>query len=204
LFLKANSQSPQQTPNSHPSSPEFNPTAMTKSFTIGAPETVREIIQDDKYLQLFAHHLMEDLSTECLLSMIEFTQFKAHLVDKLNVDDVRVREVWFEFAPGAPLSDIVHHIGENEEHCIKSFKLKARELWKKYIVVNSCFEINIRSKMRKKFTALMSNKEQWANDKEINAVELAMVFDDVIMEMKVLMEYSRMRFNSAKSMSISQ
>merc|ERR1711902_322967 len=43
-----------------------------------------DILKDDDTLNLFMHHLIDEFSMECLLSLIEFIQFKTYSIKELK------------------------------------------------------------------------------------------------------------------------
>ena len=155
------------------------------------PAAMEDILADASFLNQIAKHLVSELSTECLLSLIEFQQFKSHLIECLKIDDLSTKEIWFKLAESVPLSDIVHH---EEQTDLKSFRRRARDLYEKYVMVDSDFEINIPDKMRRQLHSLMGNESKWMDKSDISPVNLANVFDGVMMEMKKLLKYSRLRF----------
>ena len=171
---------------------------VVKAYTIGAPESVRNIIMEEEYLDLFAQHLVEELSTECLLSLIELQQFKKYLCEQLGIQNDAVEETWFDFATNVPQSDIVYHEKKTD---LKSFKRRALALYWKYIEEGSDFEVNIDSKMRRALAAVMGNEHEWMEVNGMNAEELSQIFDEVMQEMRLLLKYSRRRFKSDKRIS---
>ena len=107
------------------------------------------------------------------------------------MEDSAAKDRWFEFAASVPRSDIVY---TEEETDIASFRKRAHALYLKYVMVGSEFEVNIPSKMRKELKALMGDEAQWINEDEMTPLDLAIVFDGVMNEMKKLLKYSRVRF----------
>ncbi len=86
-----------------------------------------------------------------------------------------------------------------KENVIKEYKIKACELFEKYIFSNdnTCpYEININYDMRKKLINLMGgNKEKWVNNEISGGFEqLYTLFDPCILEMYDLMSHSFQRF----------
>lgn len=173
--------------------------ALSKSYTIGAPDNVTDILMDNHYLTLFGQHLVEELSTECLLALIEMQQFKGHLVEHCDAytQDDDVEKTWYVLASGVPLSDIVYH---EEGKDLKSYRRRARELYQKYIMVGSEFEVNIPAKMRRELRGICGD-HNWIDNEEMTAAQVAMVFDGVMQEMRKLLKYSRLRFKSDRKKS---
>ena len=58
----------------------------TNTFTGSGKSILREILYDNDTFNLFMAHLINEFSMECLLSVIEFAQFKTHAMDMLNID----------------------------------------------------------------------------------------------------------------------
>ena len=170
------------------------------------PDDVRAILKDESFLNRFADHLITEYSTECLLSLIEFQQFKQRVIDKLKVKETSGKDVWVEFSGTIPQSDIVNG---QQKTCTTTavvpvdtvvrvdtppestvWMQKACALYEKYVKVGSEFEINIPSKMRLALQESMSDEERY----NMSAVELAMVFDGAMVEMLRLLQYSVVRF----------
>ena len=68
------------------------------------------------------------------------------------------------------------------------------------ILVGSEFEVNVPAKLRSELTELIGDTNQWNNESSMTAEELATVYDDVMLEMLTLLQYSGLRFvEKAKS-----
>ena len=165
------------------------------------PDTIEEMLKDDSFLNQFAKHLTDELSIECLLSVIEMQQFKEHLIDSIKLEDASVKQTWFRFAPTVPKSDIVHRNEKNKTSCdLTSFRRKAFALYKKYVAEGSEFEVNVPAKLRLELYELIGDENKWINESTMTAAEVAKLFDDVMMEMLTLLQYSSLRFTEkAKS-----
>ena len=165
------------------------------------PDTIEEMLKDDSFLNQFARHLTDELSIECLLSVIEMQQFKEHLIDSMKLEDASVKQTWFRFAPTVPKSDIVHRNEKNKTSCdLTSFRRKAFALYKKYVAEGSEFEVNVPAKLRLELFELIGDENKWINESTMTAAEVAKLFDDVMMEMLTLLQYSSLRFTEkAKS-----
>ena len=120
------------------------------------------------------------------------------MIDTLKVEDEKAKETWVELPKSIPPSAIVQTNGKRDSpHDLSSFKLKARLLFNKYVMEGSDFEVNIDSKMRQRLSQLIGDGihgNQWIYDNNMEAAELAMVFDGVIEQMLLLLSYSASRF----------
>ena len=75
------------------------------------------------------------------------------------------------------------------------YRIKAYELYDKYIKIGSEFEINIGYAERHKFTNLMGNYYEWISpENEINETSLIILFDQAMIEMKKMLNNSKRRF----------
>ena len=115
------------------------------SFTA---KSLQSILSDKGSIDAFSQHLIEEFSIECLLSLIEFIQFRQHVMSTFNVDDAQrtpnpeQTEVTYmyededrnlfmiKFAPNVPLSDIVYSDLGND---MLAFKAKAYKLYQKFL-----------------------------------------------------------------------
>ena len=79
----------------------------------GVHLSVREILADNHLIQSFMDHLIHEFSAENLLALIEFQQFRIHLMDKYGSkvfvpDTTDGDDVVLELAETVPKSDIVY------------------------------------------------------------------------------------------------
>eukprot|EP01084_Bolivina_argentea_P072479 131602_1 len=160
-------------------------------------KTLREILKDNDVIDAFMQHLIEELSMECLLALIELHQFKLHCVDVFNIDCTvgKHLHVSIELADTIPKSDIVFN-GNDHENDLLSFKCKAYKLYMKYIICETQFEINIRHDARNKYDTLMVDYDKWINNNDVDQLFLFSIFDEVIKDMMLLLGFSRTRFVS--------
>mmetsp|Transcript_27598 Transcript_27598/g.43699 ORF Transcript_27598/g.43699 Transcript_27598/m.43699 type:complete len:289 (+) Transcript_27598:1-867(+) len=128
--------------------------------------TLQMILENDEYLLPYMLHLSHEFSIECILSLIEFIQFKqcaqSEILERadsnasetddgeeeVDDDDIvidRMNSNFFDMlniklAPSIPPSSIVH---SNE-----TLPMKARLLFQKYVAIGAQYEINIQSRIR--------------------------------------------------------
>merc|ERR1711879_774564 len=160
-------------------------------------KSYQNMLADDQMLDLLAKHLAKEFCVECLLSLIEMTQFANRVKEELNVED-HVHVLNIELAPNAPRSDIVY---KETAPDMDTFKRMAHELYSKYVVEGSEFEINISSRMRKELVDKMDDYEDWiSKENPITAKELAMVFDEAVIDNLNLLRQSGGRFWNKLSM----
>ena len=166
---------------------------------------LQNIFSDHSCIELFALHLNQEFSLECILAFIEMIQFKQYFnkiyfgnkQDFVFVDDTKIK---FDFGNEFELkSSIVYEtvnidLNQNETEIIKHFKLIAYFLYEKYLIENSELEINISGIYRSQFDKLMGNKYNWMYNVQISGNDLLNIFDQTCAEMFMLMEYSFERF----------
>lgn len=139
-------------------------------------------------------------SMECLLSFIEIKQYQNYLIenDTNNIlTEEQINNVKLEneigFASNIPMSEIVERSFESKDaDQMFSFKMKAYKLYKKYIEVDSEFEINISSSERTKF-AFIANLSSFLK-MNININDLLILFQESKKQMRLLLMYSLTRF----------
>ena len=158
---------------------------------------MRDVLTDDEAFDLFVRHCGNEHCLECVLSVIEFIQFKQKIYHKIKEDEVykddkHVQNMeWLNILPDTcPQSDIVY--GND------NFKLSARNLYVKYIRNESEWEINISATSRKKYILLMENGDKWLNelDEYDDLLKLYELFDLCIIEMIFLMKSAFSRFKN--------
>eukprot|EP01083_Nonionella_stella_P078727 215601_1 len=179
---------------------------------------LEEIFRDENRLNLFMQHLISEFSMECLLSVIEFQQYKYAAIKALNsmkmsdldtalvacalisepleledIDGPPPQDYDTVFLQShVPLSDIVFKHFEMYHDTTIEFKIKAFKLYKKYIEPRSRFEINICSKTRQKLTEHMQYYDEWVNaNGSITDRELINIFDRANSEMLLFLNYSK-------------
>ena len=145
------------------------------------------VLGDDRLIDSFSNHLMREFSVECLLSFIEFEQFRARAMNELTIE-LPIAEPTV-FSSIVPSSDIVSGIGKETP----SLKECAYRLYIKYLAVGSEFEINISWSLRQKLNVLLSDYDKWMG-MDISSDDLCGIFDAAIGEMVGLLRSSIQRF----------
>ena len=149
----------------------------------------------------------------CFMEMVQFIQFatksetkpkivKASSTVDIVYDDDNVQSVpdevtiefdqrWKQltFKKYIPIPKVVH----STDGCLKQI---AFDLFSKYIVSGSEYEINISYKLRTQFMALMDDYSVWMNNDEMERKKILKMFDNVASEMYALLMYSFVRFKS--------
>lgn len=172
-------------------------------------------------MEAFMEHLSKELSMECLLSLIEFLQFREKAQDPQYHNTLKKSKLrtsidqefgdW-KMAEHVPKSTIVH-----TQKCDKSMALK---LFEKYIVEGADHEINISHRLRislnhifqadtgflrtitsigRKFDENQSSKDEQG---PLGRKGLPFVFDACISEMLLLLNYSFVRWKTRGSSDI--
>eukprot|EP01084_Bolivina_argentea_P069000 125587_1 len=153
---------------------------------------LNKALKSEKIFDRFMQHLIKEFSSEIILSMIEFSQFKNKLYDfAVSVNyfefdennepidgEWKIKYDFFGNLKTIPKSSIVYdELNENEiglyaniEHVIHKgeieFLIRARKLYEKY-VQNGCeFELNLSFQQRNILTTNMKEFAKW--NEEIN------------------------------------
>ena len=137
---------------------------------------------------------------ECLLSFIEMSQYQNYLIEndtenRLTEDEINMvkSENQIGFATNIPISEIIQwEFNSKDSDQMFAFKMKAYKLYKKYIEVDSEFEINISSSERAKF-AYIANLSSFLK-LNTNIKDLLLLFEESKKQMKLLLMYSLTRF----------
>ena len=164
------------------------------------------VLNDDCLFDSFATHVTLEFCAECLLSLIEFEQFKARAIDELHVE---TSERPITFASSVPRSEITHGIqswgtnsslrcfavdtSEENDNGKRNLKACAYQLYNKYVSSGSEFEINISGQMRAKYEALLADYSKWM-DTNISPKHLCGLFEEASSEMTSLLRSSCQRF----------
>ena len=115
--------------------------------------------------------------------MIEFIQFKAKLYDAITEENSYEcnhtfgneiedeRDKYLILPSNCPQSIIVYPNDEDIAEDLRNqyHKIIARNLYLKYIKVDSKFEINLAYSDRKKYFRLMENSQQWLRNTEYSS-----------------------------------
>eukprot|EP01084_Bolivina_argentea_P258959 436779_1 len=158
--------------------------------------TLQHILSKIEYICSFMEHLSREFSNECLLSMIEFIQYRNTIKSadhdnhtKNALIDARLNEELREIKLplDIPKSSIVFDNELND-------KAKAELLYNKYIKIGCEYEINISSKNRNALAEIFENSQY---DKDNNkAFSDPFIFDRTCEDMVRLLSYSFSRFQS--------
>eukprot|EP01084_Bolivina_argentea_P038140 70541_1 len=176
-------------------------TAQPKRRRVG----LTDIFSNQIGLELFAIHLSNEFSLECVLSLIEMIQFKSYLnvsFNKSNENDFVILDKHkIKFAFDTPLKSSIVYGNEfdqtseelDEIETINKFKMSALLLYRKYISQYSELEVNISYSLRAHYYDLMADENSWMK-LIVSFNELFELFDPVCKEMLNLMEHSLVRF----------
>ena len=182
--------------------------------TIGAhTQHLEKIFAKQRKFEAFALHLNNEFSLECLLSFIEMIQFKQYfdqiyngnVNDEIIVEDLKVK---FDFGKEQLRSSIVFEtvsvkFENNDTEKLRSFKVIAHELYRKYINPGCELEVNISGISRSEYETLMHDKQEWVHNVDISSDDLYALFDDICLEMYQLMDQSFERFRRSDEYSSS-
>ena len=193
-------------------------TSQTQSSSDKIEIGVERVLSDKKAINLFMNHLSKELSffffchihlsvfimcihimlhksnrfsMECLLSVIEISQFQDYLMSndgnfKIGADARhKVRGSKITFPSNVPLSEFLCDAKKNNN----DIKIIIHEIYRKYISNGSEFEINIPSTIRSRFNEINQKSDIDWND-------LMLLLEKCKQEMKILLMYSLTRFKA--------
>merc|ERR1719242_727584 len=135
----------------------------SKSSDSSLGEILRETLKDEQGMEVFMQWMFREFSSEALLSSIEFTQFKAVLMDYVEAGNGDQQNTAkgsnnLVFYPKIPKSTIVyggieqmestHNKTENSGSDLIKLKAIADALYQKYIERECELELNISSRLR--------------------------------------------------------
>eukprot|EP01083_Nonionella_stella_P125297 378920_1 len=149
------------------------------------------ILGDNDALHLFMLHLSCEYSMELLLAFIEFSQYLEYLEERSSTNSEQNASPdldSFILSDSVPLSSIVENT--HKEH---GFKLKAYELYYKYIARGSEYEINISGRLRNQCAHLMQNDQVFLNANVIVS-DIEPLFKQCNQELLRYLSYSHSRF----------
>jgi len=177
--------------------------SVTASRQILSDELSR-CLSNESSFDLFLRFLAKEFSVECLLSYVEFVQFKQYQAKRkragskgtaqpFGVDERGRRDTDLDvvFPASVPHSEIVY----DEEGDI-SIKAKIYKFYRKYIESNSEFEINILDSSRQRLVAVLGDYTEWMGSDYYDEVGLFHFYDGCISEMKALLMASFKRFKA--------
>ena len=179
------------------------------SIAIDIKIKLRDILSHERGFESFILHLSSEWSIELLLCLVELSQFQMYIwqylrksATKNNVKSAELFGLSIAWPSNIPRSLIVYGktqsddelIYENDLQFIPVCKMKAKQLFEKYINAYSEYEVNLPYSVRNRLTALMSDQSQWMLRKEIVLTDLIHIFDGVIEEVFLLMQDAFNRF----------
>ena len=134
---------------------------------------------------------------------------------KLNLDDWKLELYYVYLTNSIPLSCIVHsdlietfpkyrdvldlYKDDEEKQKLVEFRIRAYEIYKKYIEESSVYEINISSRARGKLTVKMRNFDEYVNGNfneniDVDLLDCFRSFSPSLRQMYQLLTYSYTRF----------
>eukprot|EP01083_Nonionella_stella_P150531 479693_1 len=177
-------------------------------------EEMSEHINDDlstflgtmSHFQQFSKHLNQESCMECLLFLVEATQWKQYFSALLlpHAETHRISaalDLNIELPAELPLSKIVFACEERVNDAqldvndiMEECKQSAYLLYQKYIKEGSIYEINISFAMRNTLIRHFDDHDRWMKDDSVNTEDLIHVFMEATNEMYYLMKPSYFRF----------
>ena len=92
---------------------------------------------------------------------------------------------------------------DNIKFTIYDFKMIAKELWKKYIIVGCAYEINIDGYNRRKYKRLFENDDNWITNKSYNDyTNLSNIFNPCIEQLTSLITASFVTWRQSNEYNI--
>ena len=181
-------------------------TSVTRHTSISNDVTVEKVVCDDQMIHAFMVHLSKEYSMEILLSFIEFNQFQKYIRTQMERNGIEIPDgiELSEFPANVPKSqivegtadDIVMIIDSNKDDTfIDNAKIKAHQLYQKYVKPGSEFEINISFQERNKLSNLLDKLDVLLSC-NVNLTDLLSLFEECKGEMKLLLQWSLTRFKN--------
>ena len=160
---------------------------------------VKMIFKNKEYLDLFAKHVISELSIETLLSYIEFNQYKSlfyqecySIINNNESREIKSYEINLGSMEYIPESSIIYNTfnkyNNNNMDKLICFKQIALLLNEKYIKSGSKYEINISSSMKRHYINLSNNNYN------ININDMYALFDKCTLQMYKFLNASSLRF----------
>ena len=128
---------------------------------------------------------------EILLFCIEVAQYQKY-VKQLPTEGIHYKNI--------PTSEILESQNRDASF-VDNVKIKAHELFKKYIEDGTAFEINISGTMRDSLTDTIGNLDQLLEDECVDLQQMYTVFEDSVQEMIALQSISFERFKQSEAFS---
>lgn len=170
--------------------------------------SIAQVLSHSKSFDVFMQHLSREYSTECLLSYVEFAQYRSSILETMQdffqcIDENALPLLPFLLPTNIPRSTIVYFrpllenklVDEDYQQYIIQCKLTAFKLYKKYIESGSEFEINISHKLRVEYEQKMESFEDF-NNREMSAYDILTIFDSCNFAMFYLISDAFRRFAS--------
>eukprot|EP01084_Bolivina_argentea_P203937 348229_1 len=165
-----------------------------KTDTLSNIINVQQILQDANALHIFMVHLSKEYSMEILLSTIEIIQFQELLKEYITDDEIINKVTCICLPETIPISQIVkQQEKQDNNNVLLCAKIKAYNLFNKYIESMSEFEINIPGNMRDKVISELRDLDELMSS-NLNINDLFLIFEDCKNEMISLMTFALDRF----------
>eukprot|EP01083_Nonionella_stella_P189749 702370_1 len=165
-----------------------------------------DILSNKRAVHLFMVYLTTEFSIECLLSFIEIAQFEKYILESMEDEEALTLRsppiiehvIMHSNIPESlilqnKLSVQPRDSAKPSDKQLFDAKIRAHQMYNKYIRIGSEFEINISSLMRKRLMDLLDDKQRLM-DSSITLANLAVIFEQSKYEMKRLLTYSYSRF----------
>ncbi len=146
-----------------------------------------------------ANRLQIDLlDIQILQTLIELQQFQDYMIKCMNDDECNniledIGSSFINFPSNVPQSQYLD-IEYNSESKLDDVKLKAHELYNKYLAIGSEFQININGVQRNELIQIFDYKEDLMKNNDISFKDIIMLFQGPKAEMDMLLDYSFARF----------
>lgn len=141
---------------------------------------------------------------ENILAYIEFTQFQMYLRGEMNIagsnDSTTDISINVQLPSNIPLSVILEK--KQSDDASEDLKIKAHQIYKKYVAFGSELEINVSWESREKVINILDDLERLSNNNGITINDLYPIFDDCKSEIWTLMLGSLFRFRSESANNI--
>mmetsp|Transcript_18264 Transcript_18264/g.29063 ORF Transcript_18264/g.29063 Transcript_18264/m.29063 type:complete len:200 (+) Transcript_18264:3-602(+) len=177
--------------------------------------TIYQVLAHIKSFELYMTHLGKEFSLECLLSLIEFVEFQKLLLTLIDLEQVdhdeivdikgnkynKEHKLWCELVllpETLPKSAIVYgDAGGNDR--LQNCKIKVHQLYMKYVVVGSDFELNLPGETRARYDRYMREYDKWMRNTRYDKVhKLLLIFDPLMEQMMSLLLDSFRRFRTTE------
>ena len=136
---------------------------------------------------------------EILLFCIEVAQYQKYVKPRLSkLDEIKYsNEAEIEYQ-NVLISEILES-QDKDVLFIDNVKMKANQLFTKYIEAGTTFEINISGTMRDSLTDTIGNLDQLLEDESVDLSQMYTVFEQSVQEMMTLQSISFERFKQSET-----